>query len=208
MIKKCGAFLIIASIMLLFTACKSSEESSAGSNNDKNTESTPTVNMKEESESSEDEMTNGDNVGDTFEIDGGTAKVMAINTDPIKKKVGPIELTINKVTAAIANDKTPYIEVDVDIKNTSEDIVEFYPDGKLATSTGIQLEQPSPEESDDLPGTYIGKVHKSGSLFYILNDKKDLENLDWIRLLIIGPRNDKTEKLMADDLDLKINLRH
>lgn len=207
MIKKCGAFLVIASIMLLFTACKSSEESSAGSNNDKNTESAPTVNIKEESESS-DEMTNGDNVGDTFEIDGGTAKVMAINTDPITKKVGPMELTINKVTAAIANDKTPYIEVDVDVKNTSEDVVEFYPDGKLATSTGVQLEQPSPEESDDLPGTYIGKVHKSGSLFYILNDKKDLENLDWVRLLIIGPRNDKTEKLMADDLDLKINLRH
>ncbi|MEC0935464.1 hypothetical protein [Bacillus atrophaeus] len=202
MFKKLGAIFAVASLILLLTACKNSDESSAYNEEDKDNEASTTTNANEDIDAA------GDKVGDTYEIDGGTAKVLAINKKETTAMAGPMEVTIKKVRAAIANDQVPFIELEIETKNTSDDVIQFYPEGKLATSTGVQIDRPSSDESDDLLGTYVGEVNSSGSVFYILDNKEDLENLDWIRLLIVGPRNDKTAALVAEDLDLKIELQH
>lgn len=72
MFKKLGTLLLITSLLLL-AACKNSEESSSSSEDTNNATDTNTP-------ESQDISVNGpEKVGDVYEIDGGTAKVMAIS---------------------------------------------------------------------------------------------------------------------------------
>ncbi|AHK47790.1 hypothetical protein [Bacillus velezensis] len=202
MFKRLGTLLLIASLVLL-TACKNSEESSSSSSGNKS--SVPDNSSSESQDISE----NGPNeVGDVYEIDGGTAKVTAISNKETTAKSGPIQLTVKRVIAAVANEKTPFIELELEAKNTSDGVVNFTPDSmKLATSTGVQVEEPSLDESDDLLGEYIGKVKDSGSVFYIFQNEEDIENLDSIRLRVASP-SDENATALGDKMDIKINLEH
>ncbi|MED2945467.1 hypothetical protein P4282_23970 [Bacillus swezeyi] len=210
MIKKLGTLFLITSLILLATACQDTEKSSASSEENTNATSADSSekNDKANRESKEDISEEPIKIGDTYEIEGGTAKLKAITNKETTLTAGPMKLKIKGVIAGVANEQIPFIQVDLDVKNTSKDVIEFYPDGILATSTGVQINQPSSEESDDILGTYVGKVNSKGSIFYVLDNKEDLENLKWIRLLIIAPRNSKTNELLSDDIDLKINLEH
>ncbi|MED2976633.1 hypothetical protein P4284_07925 [Bacillus swezeyi] len=209
MIKKLGILFLITSLILLATACQDTEKSPTSSDENTDARSADSNEKSDKAKESKKDISIAPNkIGDTYEIEGGTAKLMAFTNKETTKTAGPMKLKIKGVIAGIANEQVPYIEIELDVKNTSDDVIEFYPDGKLATSTGVQINQPSSEESDKILGTYIGKVNSKGSIFYILDNKEDLENLKWIRLLIIGPRNSKTNKLLTDDIDLKINLEH
>lgn len=201
MFKKLGTLLLITSLILL-AACKNSEESSTSS---EDTNSATDTNASE----SQDISVNGpEKVGDVYEIDGGTAKVMAISNKETTAKTGPMQLTVKQVIAAVANEQTPFIEVQLETKNTSDKVVYFGPDNaKLATSTGVQINEPSSDESDDFLGEYVGKVNDSGSIFYIFDNEEDIKDLDSIRLRTSAP-SDEDANALGDDLDLKINLVH
>ncbi|MEC1652011.1 hypothetical protein P9D74_13825 [Bacillus vallismortis] len=201
MFKKLGTLLLITSLILL-AACKNSEESSTSPEDTNNA----TDNNTSESQ---DISTNGpEKVGDVYEIDGGTAKVMAISNKEATAKTGPMQVTVKKVIAAVANEQTPFVEVQLEAENTSDKVVYFGPDdAKLATSTGVQVNEPSSDESDKFLGEYVGKVNDSGSVFYIFENEEDIKDLDSIRLRISLPV-DEDANALGDDLDLKINLEH
>ncbi|MCY7823322.1 hypothetical protein P8845_19605 [Bacillus spizizenii] len=201
MFKKLGTLLLITSLILL-AACKNSEESSTSSEDTNNATDTNTS-------ESQDISTNGpEKVGDVYEIESGTAKVMAISNKEVTAKTGPMQVTVKKVIAAVANEQTPYIEVQLEAENTSDKVVYFgLDDAKLATSTGVQINEASTVENEDFLGEYVGKVNDSGSVFYIFENEEDIKDLDSIRLRFNLPVDEDAHAL-DDDLDLKINLEH
>ncbi|MFP9035868.1 hypothetical protein, partial [Enterococcus faecalis] len=80
-------------------------------------------------------------------------------------KTGPIQFTVKKVIAAVANEQLPFIDVQIESENTSDEVVRFRPSlAQLATSTGVQIDEPSLLESDRLLDEYVGKVNDSGSI--------------------------------------------
>lgn len=196
-----GTLLLITSLILL-AACKNSEESSTSS---EDTNSATDTNTSE----SQDISTNGpEKVGDVYEIDGGTARATAISNKETTAKTGPMQFTVKKVTAAVANEQIPFIEVQIESENTSDEVVRFRPSqAQLATSTGVQVDEPSLMESDRLLGEYVGKVNDSGSLIYVFDNEEDIKDLDSIRLRISAPFSEDI-KALGDKLDLKINLEH
>ncbi|MED1174388.1 hypothetical protein ABE094_20680 [Bacillus inaquosorum] len=201
MFKKLGTLLLITSLILL-AACKNSEESSTSS------EGTNSVTDTNASESQDISVNGPEKVGDIYEIDGGTAKVMAISNKETTGKTGPMQVTVKKVIAAVANEQTPFIEVQLEAENTSDKVVYFgLDDAKLAKSTGVQVNEPSPDESDKFLGEYVGKVNDNGSVFYTFENEEDIKGLDSIRLKIALPV-DEDANALGDDLDLKINLEH
>lgn len=201
MFKKLGTLLLITSLILL-AACKNSEESSSSSEDTNNATNTNTS-------ESQDISTNGpEKVGDVYEIESGTAKVMAISNKEATAKTGPMQVTVKKVIAAVTNEQTPFIEVQLEAENTSDKVVYFgLDDAKLATSTGVQIDEPSTNENEKFLGEYVGKVNDSGSVFYIFENEEDIKDLDSIRLRISLPV-DEDANALGDDLDLKINLEH
>lgn len=202
MFKKLGILLLITSLILL-AACKNSEESSSSSED--------TINNATDTNTSEsqDISVNGpEKVGDVYEIDGGTAKVIAISNKETTVKTGPMQFTVKKVIAAVANEQLPFIDVQIESENTSDEVVRFRPSlAQLATSTGVQIDEPSLLESDRLIDEYVGKVNDSGSIIYVFDNEEDIKDLDSIRLRISAPFSEDLKNL-GDKLDLKINLEH
>ncbi|MCY8985718.1 hypothetical protein NSU09_11730 [Bacillus sp. PS194] len=199
--KKLGILLLITSLILL-AACKNSEESSSSSEDTNNATDTNT------SESQDISVNGPEKVGDVYEIDGGTAKVMAISNKETTVKTGPIQFTVKKVIAAVANEQLPFIDVQIESENTSDEVVRFRPSlAQLATSTGVQIDEPSLLESDELLDEYVGKVNDSGSIIYVFDNEEDIKDLDSIRLRISAPFSEDI-KALGDKLDLKINLVH
>ncbi|MEC2134641.1 hypothetical protein [Bacillus subtilis] len=200
--KKLGILLLITSLILL-AACKNSEESSSSSED--------TINNATDTNTSEsqDISVNGpEKVGDVYEIDGGTAKVIAISNKETTVKTGPMQFTVKKVIAAVANEQLPFIDVQIESENTSDEVVRFRPSlAQLATSTGVQIDEPSLLESDRLIDEYVGKVNDSGSIIYVFDNEEDIKDLDSIRLRISAPFSEDLKNL-GDKLDLKINLEH
>ncbi|KIU10235.1 hypothetical protein SC09_Contig26orf00002 [Bacillus subtilis] len=119
-----------------------------------------------------------------------------------------MQFTVKKVIAAVANEQLPFIDVQIESENTSDEVVSFRPSlAQLATSTGVQIDEPSLLESDELIDEYVGKVNDSGSIIYVFDNEEDIKDLDSIRLRISAPFSEDI-KALGDKLDLKINLEH
>ena len=79
------------------------------------------------------------------------------------------------LAAFMDTDAIHYIQIDMEVQNTSEETIAFYASqATITTNTGEQLESDM-WLSDHLDGTYIGEVRKSGSQFLILENSNDEE---------------------------------
>lgn len=220
-------FLLILGVLMLtvLAACgDSSDKLGEESEKEAKTENVSNDETEEAEDIDEDEgetMTADENeteeadVGDKVTSEAGEATLVSRTDDIGTFESGPIKLTIEKangVSMAVDDDyydffetdQLEYIQVDLEVENTSEDNVTFYASQAImTTSTGEQLE-PDMLMSDHIDGEYYGEVNKSGSSFYFL-EKSDAEDVESIRLMFSAASDESFEDL-GEDIDIEVEL--
>ncbi|MDE5414214.1 hypothetical protein [Alkalihalobacterium chitinilyticum] len=171
-----------------------------------------------EEESQETEADNGweTQVGETVENEGGAFTLIARNDQVETQETGPMILNIPQVNAASAKLKgdvaefletedIEYIQIDMEVENTSEDTITFYPaQATITTNTGEQLESDI-WLSDHIDGDFFGQVKQEGSQYFIL-EKSKAEEIEWVRILISAPLDENWNSL-GEDLDFRVELK-
>ncbi|PAE24052.1 hypothetical protein [Bacillus sp. 7894-2] len=172
--------------------------------------------VEEETEAKEQAKADGKwetEVGETVENEGGTFTLHGRNDQVAPQTTGPMKLNITQVNktsgvlkgemkAMFDSEVANYVQVDMEVENTSEDTVNFYPDqATITTSTGEQVTSEF-MMSDDVGGEFIGPVKKQGSVFFFLKNSK-AEDLEWVRLIVTAPSNADFETI-GDDIDIKV----
>lgn len=154
-------------------------------------------------------------VGDTVKSKAGEMKMVSRTDDVGTFKTGPIKMKIKKVNGVSGKlvDKTAemldqkeieYIQVDMEVENTSEENVTFYASqAVMTTNTGEQLE-PDMLMSDHIDGEYIGAVKKSGTSIYILKDTK-AKDVKSVRLIYSAPTDSEYENI-GEEVDIETDL--
>ncbi|KMK77026.1 hypothetical protein [Alkalihalobacillus pseudalcaliphilus] len=184
------------------------------------TEGTGTVDSSEDDageDVTEDETIDEDGwetkVGETVENEGGTFTLIARQDEVETIETGPMVLTIPQVNASSAElkgdlkafleaDSIEYIQIDMEVENTSGDTISFYPaQATITTNTGEQLESDL-WLSDHIDGDFIGQVSKEGSQFFIL-EKSKAEEIEWVRILINSPHDDDWNDV-GEDVDITV----
>lgn len=162
----------------------------------------------------ENEVTDAQ-VGDTVTSEAGDVTLVSRTDDVGTFESGPINLTIEKVNGASADltgeiadmmetEELEYIQVDMNVENTSEDTISFYASqATLTTNTGDQLE-PDMLMSDHIAGEFIGEVNKSGTSFYMLENSK-AEDVESVRLIYNAASNENFEDI-GDEIDIEVEL--
>lgn len=187
---KKSILLLIACLLLSMTACGTTEnESAANVKNIKKEEATQETDKKETK------------VEDT---EMGRIEIIAKNkeiTDTYES--GPMKLTVNALQIAKLNpsdnykemfdgkDEVTVITMAVDVENTSEDTISFYPDQSTIVTDTKEQKEASLILSDELGGDFIGNVKKSGNIIYILDSKA--EEVHSLKFVIEGASNSNFE---------------
>lgn len=135
-------------------------------------------------------------VGQSHMDDKGVSTLKAIKKGNKTYKIGDIELTIHDIKVI---DHTPaysmidffhsltheeefdFIKVNVEIKNTSKETVNFAPVARLETSTGEQKYFEQDIYLENLNGEIEGNGEKQGNLGYILEEPLK-EDLKWVKI--------------------------
>ena len=142
----------------------------------------------------------------TEKSDFGTKKIQYTKDDlGIAKKLGPMDFKINSVqTSRLIIDEASrgmfedkeevtLIILDVDVENTSDDTVSFYPDqAVLTTNTGEQIDAEM-MFVEEIGGDFIGKVKKSGKVVFLA--ESDPKEITQIKYIVEGPSNANFEPL-------------
>ncbi|MEC2073595.1 hypothetical protein [Alkalihalophilus marmarensis] len=222
--KKISLLTSVILAVSFLTACGNSEE--ASSTEETEVEQTtseaaeqPAAESNDESEKESDQSADNENgewetnAGDTIENEAGTFTLHARNDQVDIQESGPMTLSISQANTAsgelkgemadfLEKDQIEYIQIDMEVENSSEETISFYADqATITTSTGEQLEADI-WMSDHIDGDYYGQVKKSGSVFFVL-DNSNAEEIEWIRVLIDAPFNEDWEDV-GEKLDFKI----
>lgn len=172
-------------------------------------------NKEGETKTSEENESTEAAVGDVITNEAGASTLVSRTDDIGTFESGPIQLTIEKangVSMEVSDDfvdyftteQLEYIQVDLQVENTSEDDVTFFASqAVMTTSTGEQLE-PDMLMSEHIDGEFFGKVKKSGTSIYVLENSK-AEDIESIRL-IFTPAYDDNFETIGDDIDVEIEL--
>lgn len=173
--------------------------------NGKKVESEKEVSNKTEASTNDESKT-----GEVVE-ENGMKKVPVITDKKLNKKgeSGPIKynikaIQVSKLTATtddmasaldVEKDKeVTLVAMDIEVENTSEKTISFYPDqSEITTNT---KEQVSSELflSDSVGGDYIGKVKKSGTVFFILKNSS-ADDIDTITYHVDAPCDENFESV-------------
>lgn len=173
--------------------------------NGKKVESEKDVSNKTEASTNDESKT-----GEVVE-ENGMKKVPVITDKKLNKKgeSGPIKynikaIQVSKLTATtddmasaldVEKDKeVTLVAMDIEVENTSEKTISFYPDqSEITTNT---KEQVSSEVflSDSVGGDYIGKVKKSGTVFFILKNSS-ADDIDTITYHVDAPCDENFESV-------------
>lgn len=173
--------------------------------NGKKVESEKEVSNKTEASTNDESKT-----GEVVE-ENGMKKVPVITDKKLNKKgeSGPIKynikaIQVSKLTATtddmasaldVEKDKeVTLVAMDIEVENTSEKTINFYPDqSEITTNT---KEQVSSEVflSDSVGGDYIGKVKKSGTVFFILKNSS-ADDIDTITYHVDAPCDENFESV-------------
>ncbi|MDE5413983.1 hypothetical protein [Alkalihalobacterium chitinilyticum] len=146
-------------------------------------------------------------IGETVENEYGSFTLIARNDEIDTQETGPMVLNIPQVNVfsgklaehivelmemdmelgmKMETDVINYIQIDMEVENTSEDTVWFYPaQAEIETNTGEELESDL-WMSNTINGEFIGPVKKSGSQFFILEDS-NAEDIEWVRIFMFAP---------------------
>ncbi|MCT8139208.1 DUF4352 domain-containing protein [Anaerobacillus sp. CMMVII] len=129
---------------------------------------------------------------------------------------GPLKVTIPKVKVVHAfpenelqtkmnSDEFSYVTVALDIENLSDEEIAWFPEqASLILNTGEEVEVADLFLSDNLGGTLIEGMIKTGSLVFVI-DRGDAADIEWIRLRINGPL-DQNDIQVGANLDIRIDL--
>ena len=173
--------------------------------NGKKVESEKEVSNKTEASTNDESKT-----GEVVE-ENGMKKIPVITDKKLNKKgkSGPIKynikaIQVSKLTATtddmastldVEKDKeVTLVAMDIEVENTSEKTISFYPDqSEITTNT---KEQVSSEVflSDSVGGDYIGKVKKSGTVFFILKNSS-ADDIDTITYHVDAPCDENFESV-------------
>lgn len=173
--------------------------------NGKKVESEKEVSNKTEASTNDESKT-----GEVVE-ENGMKKIPVITDKKLNKKgeSGPIKynikaIQVSKLTATtddmastldVEKDKeVTLVAMDIEVENTSEKTISFYPDqSEITTNT---KEQVSSELflSDSVGGDYIGKVKKSGTIFFILKNSS-ADDINTITYHVDAPCDENFESV-------------
>lgn len=128
---------------------------------------------------------------------------------------GPIRLTITDIQISKVNPKPNYksifndkdevtsVVVAVEVENTSDETVSFYPDqGTVVTNTKEQKEAEI-FLSDEVGGDFIGKVIKKGNIIFLLDSKAD--EINNVKFVLGHPSNENFESI-GEDITLSYDI--
>lgn len=213
--------LLIVLFVVMLTVFAACGDSSDGKVDESGEEVNGKAETKADNEDEGKTMTSEENesteatVGDVITNEAGASTLVSRTDDIGTFESGPIQLTIKKangVSMDVSDDyidyfeaeELEYIQVDLQVENTSEDNVTFYASQAImTTSTGEQLE-PDMLLSDHIDGDYFGKVNKSGTSFYVLENSK-AEDVESIRLIFSAAHDENFEDI-GEELDIEIEL--
>lgn len=219
--KKIILLLLTVSLVAIMIACGAEEtpeveeptETQETDGTDGTEEAVEEEEPTSETEESGQETDTEAEVGNVREDENGTFTLVASNTDLVTQETGPMILNVTQVNAISAqikgeladfmeSDVMEYIQIDMEVENTSEETINFYPgQATITTNTGEQLE-PDMWLSDHIEGEFIGAVKKSGSEFFVLENSK-AEDIEWVRIIIDAPHNENWDDV-GEKLDFKI----
>lgn len=216
--------VLLALILTTLVACGDSTENTEGgseSTDEVKTNSESKEGSAAENDDESETMTSEDNdskeasVGDVVTSEAGEAALVSRTDDVGTFESGPIKLTIEKangVSMAVSDDyieffeteQLEYIQLDLHVENTSEDNITFYASQAImTTSTGEQLESDF-LMSDHIDGEYYGKVNKSGTSFFMLENSK-AEDVESIRVIFSAAHDENFEDV-GEEIDIEIEL--
>jgi len=193
-----------------------------GSTTETNTEATDDENDNTEEENTTDEDTEANDgdwetaVGETIENDGGSFTLVAREDNIDTVETGPMTLDIPQLNVQDVNlsgdlldfiefEPTGIIQIDMEVSNTSDDDINFYPDqATITTNTGEQLEADL-WFSDHIGGEYLGAVNKSGSVYYLLENSNP-EDIDTIRITMSAPHTLEDWEDVGEAVDFEVSI--
>ncbi|MCT4792426.1 MULTISPECIES: DUF4352 domain-containing protein [Exiguobacterium] len=135
----------------------------------------------------------------------------------IKEKLGPINLSIDKIQTSRLKvsdafkptfgdqDEVTTIVINMTLENTSDDTISVYPEqATLTTNTGEQIEADL-FLSDQIGGEFIGKVKKSGNVLFLA--KSQPKDITSIKYILDGPHDQELNSL-ADRYTVEISTKN
>lgn len=172
-------------------------------------------------EESVEESTDGVPTGDWEEADFGRVKAVGFGyndefgidgTDEPSTTVdmGPMKFGVSNMTVIDIepneDSKDAFFEgkdfvkaviVDVNVENTAETDVSFYPDqAVLVTSAGDQVDT-AMWMTDEVGGDFLGKVKKSGSIWWLLNNSE--EDITGATMIVGGPSDTESWEDLSEE---------
>lgn len=156
-------------------------------------------------------------VGETISTEGGDFTFHTRNDQLEPVEAGTLTLDFDQVAGIsgvlspefaehVGQDKLEYIQVDIQVTNTSKDPINFDAyQATLITSTGEEITAPNPKLGEIPEGNFAGEEKKQASVFYVL-EKSKAEDVEWVRLVMKAPTNESNEKI-GEDLDIKVELK-
>ena len=212
--KKTIVVLLVLLLMLLM-ACGSENGTAPAEENSEEVVEEEVISPENEEEVVEEAASDEfeTSVGETVTNEGGSFTLLARATDIPTQEDGPIILDISQVNTAYGElagdlaafmdtDTIHYIQIDMEVENTSEETITFYASqATITTNTGEQLESDM-WLSDHLEGSYIGEVRKAGSQFFIL-ENSTADEIEWVRIIINSPQDENYDRL-GEGIDFRV----
>lgn len=197
---KKSVLLLIACLLLSMTACGGAENKPAANVKDikkeEPKEKAPTETVSESEFGRLEVIAQNKEINDTYES-------------------GPMKLTVNALQISKLNpsdnykemfegkDEVSVITMAVDVENTSEDTISFYPDQSTVVTDTKEQKEANIFISDELGGDFIGNVKKSGNIIYILDSKA--EDIHSLKFVIEGASNSNLETV-GDKIEFNYSL--
>ncbi|WP_078392608.1 hypothetical protein [Shouchella patagoniensis] len=151
---------------------------------------------------------------DVEETEEGTFEVYK-QTDGESVEAGPVHLEIEQalvgtaqldgyIAAFTSEEQIDYIQLDVNVENTSSEDVHFaFGHAKMTTNTGEEVEVPNIVLSDESDHELQGNDSQSGSFIYPLEESTvaDIQELEFV---FTGPGESADSELLAEDVHVKV----
>ena len=149
-------------------------------------------------------------VGQTFQDADGSITLQAISDDNEKTEIGDVALTISEVKVmkyepspdlidffhsySTDEEKFSYVKIRVNVKNTSDETVNFAPVSVLETSEGEKKGFDDDFYLENLYGDYAPGEERTGQLGFVLNET-DIKKLESITIHTSDVFDEKKETL-------------
>ncbi|MGB8000188.1 MAG: DUF4352 domain-containing protein [Anaerobacillus sp.] len=149
-------------------------------------------------------------VGQTFQDADGSIMLQAISDDNERREIGDVTLTISDVKVmkyepspdlidffhsySTDEEKFSYVKIRVNVKNTSDETVNFAPVSVLETSEGEKKGFDDDFYLENLYGDYAPGDERTGQLGFVLNET-DIKKLESITIHTSDVFDEKKETL-------------